>query len=77
MCHLTVPSLRRVPSGLPGSPAWAPLDPSASDLHLLRVDRRAELSFTTVPEFSHTSFWTSLPLDENQDATESVGRDEL
>lgn len=70
-----------VPSFAPGSPTWLPVDPSLEDLNILRVDKRAELSMTTIPEIGQTSFWDSLPLLENEpDAAEEEqegARDEL
>lgn len=74
----------RVPSGLPGSPGWSPLDPAAEDLHLLRFDKNGDLSFDTVPQIGLTDFWMSQPLEENipipvpEDPTaDEAARDEL
>lgn len=70
--------LRSVPSGLPGAPGWVPVDPAASALPVIRIDRSAELSFATVPEFGRTAFWMSQPLRENQPVGgDAAGRDEL
>ncbi|XP_026275859.2 venom carboxylesterase-6-like [Frankliniella occidentalis] len=65
-----------VPSGLPGSPGWAPLDPASQDLYILRMDKNAELIFDKVPELGQTAFWNSLPISENAPDLVSA-RDEL
>lgn len=64
-----------VPSGLPGSPGWAPLHPQASDLHLLRIGRKGDLSlsFGVAPELGRTSFWMSQPFDENVPSAAGAG----
>lgn len=67
-----------VPAGLPGSPGWVAVDPAAAALPIIRINRRAELSFATVPSFGSTAFWMSQPLSENQPAGgDPAGRDEL
>ncbi|XP_034252085.1 venom carboxylesterase-6-like [Thrips palmi] len=66
-----------VPAGLPGAPGWVSVDPAAAALPIIRIDRKAELSFATVPELGSTAFWTSLPIGENQAAADQGERDEL
>ncbi|KAK3927492.1 Venom carboxylesterase-6 [Frankliniella fusca] len=66
-----------VPSGLPGSPGWVPLDPAAQDLYIMRLERNAEVSLTTARELGQSSFWHSLPLAENAAGAADSARDEL